>query len=160
MNAATLLDPPTLLEYAGETSFFEGTPPLSQSVGYLVVLGFGAAFSVFTTLIVYANQAFGVTGDVTSEHFKYVHANCRSPLSPPSRWLLALANHLLLVPQHGWAHGQDWSHCVGHCQSVDVGRHASPKLQCGLALRSIGALLVRTLWPCQDGRRHNRTIRA
>jgi hypothetical protein len=71
MNTADhLLDPPTLLEYAGETSFFEGTPPLSQGVGYLVVLGFGAAFSVFTTLMIYANQAFGVTGDVTSEHFK------------------------------------------------------------------------------------------
>jgi hypothetical protein len=77
MNTADhLLDPPTLLEYAGETSFFEGTPPLSQGVGYLVVLGFGAAFSVFTTLMVYANQAFGVTGDVTSEHFKYAHIKC------------------------------------------------------------------------------------
>jgi hypothetical protein len=96
MNTADhLLDPPTLLEYAGETSFFEGTPPLSQGVGYLVVLGFGAAFSVFTTLIVYANQAFGVTGDVTSEHFKYAHTPNATPSSPLCFPLFALADHML-----------------------------------------------------------------
>jgi urea-proton symporter len=68
---ATMMgDPPTLLEHAGEQSYFEGTPPLSKAVGYLVVLGFGAAFSIFTTIIVYMNQYFGVTGEATSEHFK------------------------------------------------------------------------------------------
>jgi urea-proton symporter len=62
--------PPAAKEYAGETSFFEGTPPLSQGLGYLVILGFGAAFSIFSTLLIYAIQHFGVAGRVTSEQFK------------------------------------------------------------------------------------------
>jgi hypothetical protein len=39
-------------------------------VGYAIVLGFGVAFSVFTTVLVYINRYFGAGGDVTSEHFK------------------------------------------------------------------------------------------
>jgi urea-proton symporter len=62
--------PPTAKEYAGETSFFAGTPPISQGLGYLVILGFGAAFSIFSTLLIYAIQQFGVAGRVTSEQFK------------------------------------------------------------------------------------------
>ena len=61
---------PTYEEYAGQDSFFGGKAPLSLGVGYLVVLGFGALFSFFTTGLVYSNHYFGATGDVTSEHFK------------------------------------------------------------------------------------------
>lgn len=43
---------------------------VTQGVGYAVVLGFGVAFSVLTTLLVYVNRWFGNQGDVTSEHFK------------------------------------------------------------------------------------------
>jgi hypothetical protein len=39
-------------------------------IGYLVVLGFGALFSVFTTCLVLINKYFGKRGDQTSEHFK------------------------------------------------------------------------------------------
>jgi hypothetical protein len=40
--------------------------------GYLIVLGFGALFSIVTTVIFYLNQHFGSHKLVTSEHFKYV----------------------------------------------------------------------------------------
>jgi uncharacterized membrane protein (DUF4010 family) len=62
--------PPTYADYAGQESFFGGKPPLSEGVGYLVVLGFGALFSVITTMLVAANQYFGNSGTITSEHFK------------------------------------------------------------------------------------------
>jgi hypothetical protein len=57
-------------EYAGQESFFGGTPPLSESVGYIVVLGFGAAFSIFTTLLVYLEKKFAGGASITSEKFK------------------------------------------------------------------------------------------
>jgi hypothetical protein len=57
-------------EYAGQESFFGGTPPLSESVGYIVVLGFGAAFSIFTTLLVYLEKKFAGGAGITSEKFK------------------------------------------------------------------------------------------
>jgi len=56
-------------EYAGMTSFFGGEAPLSESVGYIVVLGFGAAFSILTTILVYMERRFSGTG-MTSEQFK------------------------------------------------------------------------------------------
>jgi hypothetical protein len=62
-------DIPPLEVYAGQESFFGGKPPLSEGIGYLVVLGFGAFFSVFTTIMVYLNKHFR-GAHVTSEHFK------------------------------------------------------------------------------------------
>lgn len=62
--------PATFDEYRGQDSFFGGEPPLSKSVGYLVVLGFGAFFSLMTTGLVYLNKYFGNMGATTSEHFK------------------------------------------------------------------------------------------
>ncbi len=56
-------------QYVGLTSFFGGEAPLSQTLGYLVVLGFGAAFSLLTTSIVYLERK--ITGkDLNSENFK------------------------------------------------------------------------------------------
>eukprot|EP00546_Thalassionema_frauenfeldii_P016721 CAMPEP_0178894860 /NCGR_PEP_ID=MMETSP0786-20121207/253_1 /TAXON_ID=186022 /ORGANISM="Thalassionema frauenfeldii, Strain CCMP 1798" /LENGTH=69 /DNA_ID=CAMNT_0020565001 /DNA_START=725 /DNA_END=934 /DNA_ORIENTATION=- len=49
---------PPFLEYAGKTSFFGGEPPLPETVGYIVVIGFGALFSVITTLLVYMDKYF------------------------------------------------------------------------------------------------------
>ena len=63
-------DNPPFLEYQGKDSFFGGEPPLSEGVGYLVVLGFGALFSVITTVLVLLNKYFGNQGQITSEHFK------------------------------------------------------------------------------------------
>lgn len=64
------LETPPFSRYAGQDSFFGGSPPLSEGVGYLVVLGFGALFSLFTTGLVLMNKYFGTYGDITSEHFK------------------------------------------------------------------------------------------
>jgi hypothetical protein len=57
-------------EYAGKDSFFGGEAPLSIEVGYLVVLGFGALFSIFTTLLVYLDKQFSGGKAITSEKFK------------------------------------------------------------------------------------------
>jgi hypothetical protein len=66
---------PAYEEFRGEDSFFGGVPPLSEGVGYLVVLGFGIFFSFVTTGIVWANNFFGGKTEITSEHFKYVQFN-------------------------------------------------------------------------------------
>lgn len=63
------IDIPPLAEFAGQDSFFGGNPPLSEGIGYFVVLGFGAFFSVFTTILVYLNKYFR-GAEITSEHFK------------------------------------------------------------------------------------------
>ena len=54
----------------GQDSFFGGEPPLPESVGYLVVLGFGAIFSLFTTALVYLEKCFSGGAAITSEKFK------------------------------------------------------------------------------------------
>jgi len=56
--------------YETKESFFEGASPLPQSVGYAVVLGFGAAFSIFTTILVYLEKYFTGSKGMTSEKFK------------------------------------------------------------------------------------------
>ena len=60
-------------EYQGMSSYFGGESPLSLTVGYLVVLGFGALFSVFTTLVVFLDKTFAGNASQTSEHFKWVY---------------------------------------------------------------------------------------
>ncbi len=65
--------PPSWAEnpnYQGQDSYFGETTPLSLTVGYLVVLGFGALFSVFTTAVVYLDKLFSGNATITSEHFK------------------------------------------------------------------------------------------
>lgn len=56
-------------EYFGMKAYFGGTPPLSLTVGYLVVLGFGVLFSVFTTIVVYLDKIFSGNATMTSEAF-------------------------------------------------------------------------------------------
>lgn len=70
MSSEELLETPPFARYQGQDSFFGGDAPLSEGVGYLVVLGFGALFSLMTTALVYMNKYFGSKGDITSEHFK------------------------------------------------------------------------------------------
>ena len=60
---------PPFAQYSGKESYFEGNTPLSKAVGYIVVLGFGALFSVFTTAIVYFDKKFKGNANMTSEHF-------------------------------------------------------------------------------------------
>ena len=56
--------------YIGKDSYFGGAPPLSQAVGYIVVIGFGLFFSLFTTFVVYIEKLFSDNASITSEHFK------------------------------------------------------------------------------------------
>jgi hypothetical protein len=70
VSSSAQIELPPFERYRGQESFFGGEPPLSEGIGYLVVLGFGALFSVFTTCIVLINKYFGKRGDQTSEHFK------------------------------------------------------------------------------------------
>ena len=56
-------------EYHGKESFFGDDAPLPESVGYAVVLGFGVAFSVFTTILVFLERRFSGSS-MTSEQFK------------------------------------------------------------------------------------------
>lgn len=63
-------DEPPFLQYKGQESFFGGDSPLSEGVGYAVVLGFGLFFSIVTTVLVFINKYFGSKGAMTSEHFK------------------------------------------------------------------------------------------
>ena len=79
-NMATI-DIPPLEAFAGKDSFFGGEPPLSEGIGYFVVLGFGAFFSVFTTILVYMNKYFRGS-EMNSEHFKYVI--CLQDIAPLS----------------------------------------------------------------------------
>lgn len=57
-------------DMAGRDSYFQGSTPLDTWVGYLVVIGFGALFSIFTTIVVYLDKTFAGNASMTSEHFK------------------------------------------------------------------------------------------
>lgn len=57
-------------QYYGKESFFGDNAPLPESVGYAVVLGFGLAFSIFTTILVFLERRFSGTAGMTSEKFK------------------------------------------------------------------------------------------
>ena len=65
-----LEDLPPFKHHAGQTSYFGDDPPLPESVGWLVVIGFGLLFSVITTLLVMADKFFAGNASITSEHFK------------------------------------------------------------------------------------------
>ena len=49
------------------TSFFNGQPPLSEGAGYAVVVGFGAFFSIFTTILVFLDYRFGGTKQTSEQ---------------------------------------------------------------------------------------------
>ena len=69
MTTATDIVRP-LTGYFGQKSFFGGEAPLDEWIGYLVVLGFGALFSVLTSAIVMIGKVYGTSAGMTSEHFK------------------------------------------------------------------------------------------
>ena len=58
-----------ITQYCGQTSFFGGTAPLSQGVGYGIVVGFGFFFSIFTAFIVWLDAYFVGTDYKSSEVF-------------------------------------------------------------------------------------------
>jgi SSS family transporter len=97
---------PPFLQYDKQDSFFGGDPPLSVGVGYLVVLGFGALFSVITTILVFLNKYFGNAGEITSEHFNTAGRMVKTGLTASvivSQWTWAAT--LLQSSNVAWAYG-------------------------------------------------------
>jgi SSS family transporter len=92
--------------YHGDTSFFGGTPPLSQAIGYLVVLGFGVAFSIFTTALVYIEKCFSGETVMTSEKFNTAGRSVKTGLTASvivSQWTWAAT--LLQSSNVAWQYG-------------------------------------------------------
>eukprot|EP00529_Nitzschia_sp_RCC80_P014810 CAMPEP_0113486738 /NCGR_PEP_ID=MMETSP0014_2-20120614/25149_1 /TAXON_ID=2857 /ORGANISM="Nitzschia sp." /LENGTH=717 /DNA_ID=CAMNT_0000380415 /DNA_START=112 /DNA_END=2265 /DNA_ORIENTATION=- /assembly_acc=CAM_ASM_000159 len=97
---------PPFLEYDGQESFFGGSPPLSEGVGYAVVLGFGILFSLITTALVYMNKYFGHKGEITSEHFNTAGRMIKTGLTASvivSQWTWAAT--LLQSSNVAWQYG-------------------------------------------------------
>jgi len=93
-------------EYFGAESFFGGDAPLPKSVGYIVVLGFGAAFSVFTTLLVYLEGFINKDSAMTSEKFNTAGRMVKTGLTASvivSQWTWAAT--LLQSSNVAWQYG-------------------------------------------------------
>lgn len=70
------------------------------------MLGFGALFSVFTTVLVFLNKYFGTYGDITSEHFNTAGRMIKTGLTASvivSQWTWAAT--LLQSSNVAWAYG-------------------------------------------------------
>jgi len=93
-------------EYAGMSSFFGGEAPLSEAIGYIVVLGFGAAFSIFTTILVYMERKFSGADGITSEQFNTAGRSVKTGLTASvivSQWTWAAT--LLQSSNVAWQYG-------------------------------------------------------
>jgi len=94
-----------LPEYAGKTAFFGGTPPLPEWSGWLIVIGFGLFFSVFTTVLVYLDKVYNKTTH-TSEFFNTAGRNVKTGLTASvivSQWTWAAT--LLQSSNVTWSYG-------------------------------------------------------
>merc|ERR1719387_1321183 len=92
-------------EYMGKDAFFGGTPPLPESSGYAIVLGFGAFFSVFTTALVYIDKYVNGTQH-TSEFFNTAGRTVKIGLTGAvivSQWIWAAT--LLQSSNVAWNYG-------------------------------------------------------
>jgi len=100
------LETPPLSQYAGQEKFFEGGSALDEWVGYVVVLGFGALFSVFTTLMVMLDKWFSGNATMTSEHFNTAGRMVKTGLTASvivSQWTWAAT--LLQSSNVAWQYG-------------------------------------------------------
>lgn len=92
-------------EYLGKESFFGGNPPLPEAAGYAIVLGFGAFFSLFTTIMVYLDKEANGTV-TTSEFFNTAGRNVKTGLTASvivSQWTWAAT--LLQSSNVAWNYG-------------------------------------------------------
>lgn len=97
---------PPFTEYQYQETFFGGSSPLPQAVGYAVVIGFGLFFSVVTTILVYLNKFFGNHANITSEHFNTAGRMIKTGLTASvivSQWTWAAT--LLQSSNVAWAYG-------------------------------------------------------
>ena len=94
-----------LPEYLGKESFFGTDPPLSLGAGYAIVLGFGAFFSLFTTVLVYIDKVYNKT-EHTSEFFNTAGRTVKTGLTASvivSQWTWAAT--LLQSSNVAWNYG-------------------------------------------------------
>merc|ERR1719446_604015 len=80
-----------LSEYKGRDSFFGDETPLPLESGYAIVLGFGAFFSIFTTVLVFLDKKFNGT-EHTSEFFNTAGRTVKTGLTASvivSQWTWA-----------------------------------------------------------------------
>ncbi|XP_051137330.1 urea-proton symporter DUR3 [Andrographis paniculata] len=88
-----------------QTSFFGGKPVLNQGVGYSVILGFGAFFAVFTSLLVWLEKRY-VGSRHTSEWFNTAGRNVKTGLIASvivSQWTWAAT--ILQSSNVAWEYG-------------------------------------------------------
>jgi len=100
-----MLETPPLAEYRYKDSFFGGTPPLSEATGYVLVLGFGAFFSILTTIMVWLDPKYGGT-EITSEQFNTAGRSVKTGLTAAvivSQWTWAAT--LLQSSNVAWQYG-------------------------------------------------------
>jgi len=93
-------------EYFGQDSYFGGSPPLSEAVGYLVVIGFGVLFSIFTTIVVFLDKTFSENATITSEQFNTAGRMVKTGLTASvivSQWTWAAT--LLQSSNVAWQYG-------------------------------------------------------
>jgi SSS family transporter len=97
---------PPFKHHAGQTSYFGDDPPLPESVGWLVVIGFGLLFSFITTLLVMADKFFAGNASITSEHFNTAGRMIKTGLTASvivSQWTWAAT--LLQSSNVAWQYG-------------------------------------------------------
>mmetsp|Transcript_8018 Transcript_8018/g.11603 ORF Transcript_8018/g.11603 Transcript_8018/m.11603 type:complete len:728 (-) Transcript_8018:128-2311(-) len=100
------IDAPPFAQYRGQESFFQGTAPLSETVGWVVVVGFGALFSVITTALVYMDRYFASGAKITSENFNTAGRMVKTGLTASvivSQWTWAAT--LLQSSNVAWQYG-------------------------------------------------------
>merc|ERR1719321_1043853 len=94
-----------MAEYQGKESFFGDDTPLPLASGYGIVLGFGAFFSLFTTLIVYLDKKVNNT-EHSSEFFNTAGRTVKPGLTASvivSQWTWAAT--LLQSSNVAWNYG-------------------------------------------------------
>jgi len=94
-----------LPEYVGSKSFFGDSTPLPLGSGYGIVLGFGAFFSLFTTLLVFLDKKYNNT-EHNSEFFNTAGRSVKTGLTASvivSQWTWAAT--LLQSSNVAWNYG-------------------------------------------------------
>lgn len=127
--------------YAGQVSFFGGEAPLPLWVGFAVVLGFGAVFSVFTTAVVYLESFISGGSSMTSEKFKWVLGFVFHELDTKF-WKNYNSNNPSLSSQHCGAYCKDRVNSICYCVSMDLGGNSSPIIKRRMEVRCLWTFLV------------------
>jgi len=98
---------PPFQQYDNQDSYFGGDAPLSKTVGYVVVIGFGALFSIITTLLVFISTYFTAgSRTITSENFNTAGRMVKTGLTASvivSQWTWAAT--LLQSSNVAWQYG-------------------------------------------------------